>query len=63
MKFDYTGYEYLPECSDGCGAISEWLTSFDVAREVAHNHGRQTGHNWLVQERVKEQREAGRVKD
>lgn len=58
MKFDYSAYEYLPECSDGCQAITDWLPSFEAAREAGNNHGKQTGHKWLVQERLKEGQKA-----
>lgn len=59
MDFDYSAYEYLPECTDGCGAITDWLPSKEAAREVANNHGKQTGHQWQVQERMKQAKEAG----
>jgi hypothetical protein len=54
MDFDYTEYEYLPECSDGCGAITDWMSSNDAAHEVALSHEKQTGHHWQVQQRMKE---------
>ena len=54
MEPDYTEYEYLPECTNGCGALTDWLPSNDAAREVAHNHEKQTGHHWRVQQRMKE---------
>lgn len=54
MDFDYTAYEYLPECTDGCGAITGWLVSKQVAREAGENHARETGHNWKVLEKMKE---------
>jgi hypothetical protein len=56
MDFDYTEYEYLPECKDGCGAITDWLNSREMAREVGENHGRQTGHEWIVLEKMREER-------
>jgi hypothetical protein len=60
MDFDYTAYEYLPECTDGCGAITGWLVSKQVAREAGENHARETGHNWKVLEKMKEGQAARR---
>lgn len=54
MDFDYTAYEYLPECTDGCGAVTKWLYSKEVAREVAENHAHQTGHCCKILERMRE---------
>lgn len=50
MEFDYTEYEYLPECSDGCGALTDWLPS----NEVGLSHQKRTAHHWQVQQRMKE---------
>lgn len=55
MDFDYTAYEYLPECTDGCGAITDWLSSKETAREAGENHGRERGHSWHVIERMREE--------
>lgn len=54
MDADYTEYEYLPECKDGCGALTDWMPSNEAAHAVAHNHAGQTGHEWRVQQRMKE---------
>jgi hypothetical protein len=54
MDFDYSTYEYLPECTDGCGAITGWLDSKQAASEAAGNHGRARGHRWRVLERMRE---------
>lgn len=54
MDFDYTAYEYLPECKAGCGAIADWINSKEMAREVANNHTHQTGHDCQVLERMRE---------
>lgn len=54
MDFDYTQYVYLPECTDGCGAITDWMHSGEIAREVGKNHGRMYGHGWQVRSRMKE---------
>jgi hypothetical protein len=55
MEADYTEYEYLPECTDGCGALTEgWMPSNEDAHAVAHNHEKQTGHHWKVQQRMRE---------
>jgi len=52
---DYSAYVYLAECVDGCGAITEWLSSSKVAREAAANHSRMKGgHKWQVRERMRE---------
>ncbi|WP_243372190.1 hypothetical protein [Geotalea sp. SG265] len=53
MDFDYTDHEYLSHCTDGCGAITGWLQSREVAREAGKNHERNKGHNWMVRERMK----------
>jgi hypothetical protein len=54
MDFDYTAYEYLPQCTGGCGAITEWLYSKKVARDAAENHDHNTGHSWKILERMRE---------
>jgi len=54
MDFDYTAYEYLPECTDGCGAITDWLNSKEMAREAGDNHSKKTGHSCKVLERMRE---------
>jgi hypothetical protein len=54
MQFDYTEYEYLPECNDGCTALTDWLPSNDAAYEVGLSHEKQTGHRWHIQQRMKE---------
>ena len=59
MDFDNSAYEYLPECSDGCGAITDWQPSKDAAQETANNHAKQTGHKCQVQTRMKETTQNG----
>jgi hypothetical protein len=54
MEHDYTAYEYLPECKDGCGRITEWIYSKDVANEAGENHTHKTGHKYKILERMKE---------
>ena len=54
MQFDYTEYQYLPECRDGCGALADWLPSNDAAYEVGLAHEKLTGHHWRVQQRMNE---------
>lgn len=54
MEHDYTAYEYLPECKAGCGKITDWLHSKEMAKEAAENHGHKTGHEWKILERMKE---------
>ena len=58
MDFDYTAYEYLPECTDGCGAITGWLPSKDTANNAARNHQKDKGHKWFVRERMKRSQES-----
>lgn len=55
MEHDYTAYEYLPECKAGCGSITNWLASKEMAKEVAENHEHKTGHGWKILERMKEE--------
>jgi hypothetical protein len=57
MEADYTEYEYLPECADGCGALTDWMPSNEAAHEAARGHEKQTGHQWRVQQRMKEAQE------
>lgn len=54
MQHDYTAYEYLPECKDGCGKITEWMQSKEIANEAGENHGRQKGHRFKILERMRE---------
>jgi hypothetical protein len=54
MDADYSDYQYLPECTNGCGALTDWMPSNEAAHAVAHNHEKQTGHTWRVQQRMKE---------
>jgi hypothetical protein len=54
MDFDYTAYEYLPQCKKGCGKITDWLNSKEVAKEAAANHEHQTGHESKILERMRE---------
>lgn len=54
MEHDYTAYEYLPQCADRCGAITHWMYSKEMAKEVANNHAHQTGHQCTVLERMRE---------
>jgi hypothetical protein len=54
MEFDYSEYEYLPECTDKCGALTDWLPSNDAAHEAALSHQKQTDHHCRVQQRMKE---------
>lgn len=53
MSFDYTDHEYLPQCTDGCGAVTSWLPSREMAEQVAKNHAKGKGHNLVVRERLK----------
>ncbi|MBJ6748762.1 hypothetical protein [Geomonas anaerohicana] len=55
MDFDYTKYIYLPDCKDGCGAITDWLSSRKMAREAGENHHKSTGHDWVLIEKMREE--------
>ncbi|WP_198419383.1 hypothetical protein [Geomonas terrae] len=55
MDFDYTKYRYLPECKDGCGAITDWLESREMAREAGENHSKSKGHDWVLREKMREE--------
>ena len=35
LDADYTEYEYLPECKDGCGTLTDWMPSNEAAHAVA----------------------------
>jgi hypothetical protein len=59
MDLDYSDYEYLAECTDGCGEITDWLPSKDTACEAANNHAKQNGHKWIVQQRIKDPKKKG----
>ena len=54
MDFDYTQYEYLPECTDGCGALTNWLYSKEMANDAGRNHQKDKGHGYHVRERMKQ---------
>jgi hypothetical protein len=56
MIFDFTDFEYLPECIDGCRTITSWLPSRQAADQAGRNHEQETGHKWRVRERMKEHR-------
>jgi hypothetical protein len=53
MDFDNTDHEYLPECTDGCGALTSWLQSKAAADQVVMNHRRENGHTGLVRVRAR----------
>jgi len=53
MDFDYTDHEYLPECTDGCGALTDWLQSKLVADQTGKNHHDEQGHAWVVRVRMR----------
>ena len=55
MDFDYTKYQYIPECKDGCGAITPRLSSKEMAREAGENHRKSTGHDWFLLEKMREE--------
>ena len=53
MDFDFTQYEYLPECMDGCGALTDWIYSKEAANDAGRNHKHEVGHKFHVRERMK----------
>ncbi|BCS54817.1 hypothetical protein [Geobacter sp. SVR] len=53
MDLDNTDHEYLPECTDGCGALTDWLQSKTVADQAGTNHRKETGHAWVVRVRAR----------
>lgn len=55
MPFDYSDYEYRVICADGCGNLTEWMESREVADQVGKNHEHSTRHRWQVRERMKEE--------
>jgi len=38
MELEYTDHEYLVECTEGCGEISDWLQSRFLAEQPIKNH-------------------------
>lgn len=53
MDFDYTQYEYMPICTDGCTVVTDWLVSKKAAQDAAHNHEKDKGHHCKLRERMK----------
>ena len=53
MEFDYTDYESLTVCTEGCGEITDWRQSRIVADQAVKNHEKEKGHKCLVRERMK----------
>lgn len=53
MDFDYTDHEYLPECTDGCGALTDWLQSKLVADQAGKNHEHEKGHVCVTRVRMR----------
>ena len=51
---DATSYEFIAECTDGCGAITGWVYSSDVADDAGRVHEREGGHHWVVRSRMSE---------
>jgi hypothetical protein len=46
--------EYMAECTDGDGALTSWLSTFDAANEAGKSHEVSTrGHRWNVRSRTK----------
>ena len=50
---DYTQYEYMPICIDGCDAITGWLQSKKAAHDAAYSHELDKGHHCQLRERMK----------
>lgn len=53
MDFEYTQYEYMPICTDGCAVVTGWLVSKKAARDAARNHEKAKGHHCEMRERLK----------
>lgn len=53
MDFEYTQYEYMPVCTDGCTIVTGWLVSKKAAQDAARNHEKGKGHHCELRERMK----------
>ena len=57
MIFDFTDREYRTDCVDGCGFLTDWLTSGMVAEQVSRNHENSMSHRCAIEERLKREDE------
>lgn len=57
MIFDFTDREYRTDCIDGCGSLTDWLTSGMVANQVSKNHENSISHRCRIKERMKREDE------
>lgn len=48
MELEYTDHEYLVECTEGCGEISDWLQSRFLAEQPIKNHAKENSHNCQI---------------
>lgn len=48
MKLEYTDNEYLVECTEGCGEISDWLQSRFLAEQPINNHSNENSHKCQI---------------
>lgn len=53
MIFDFTDHEYRTDCIDGCGSLTDWLSSGNVANQVKNNHENSINHRCVVKQRMK----------
>lgn len=53
MIFDFTDREYRTDCIDGCGSLTDWLESGNVAIQVSKNHENSTSHRCVIKEKMK----------
>lgn len=56
MEFEYTDSEYLVECTDGCGEITDWLQSRFLAEQAIKNHADDTAHSCQILQRLRSER-------
>jgi len=53
MIFDFTNRECRTECIDGCGSLTDWMSSGMVANQVRNNHENSINHRCVVKQRMK----------
>lgn len=58
MEFEYTDHEYLVECTEGCGEMTNWLQSRFLAEQAIKNHAKENSHNCRIIERMRSEKSA-----
>ena len=53
MESEYTDYEFLVECTEGCGEITGWLQSRIIAEQAIKNHAKENVHKCQIKERMR----------